>query len=1122
MSPILCELARKARQLAEGLGVDGWDRPRGLRLAHFVAQIIEECVSSQCLEAAGRARELAELLDGFVQETPSNAQLLPVLHAVAALAGLLEEAGAVAYVERKLLPKRPEEWLFVLVGSLADLAESLRYLGFKVTVATTIDEAVDACRAGQVILLARAAWLVDYAERLTAGLSELGDSSIWPLRVAFAEAGNYRAQLGARKLGARILPDPAADVSRLVAELSGLAWKPRNAYRVMLVDSDAVALNRYACVLRDAGLDVLASDDPLLALGAMAEFAPEACMFGLDMPACRGTDLAALLRLDQRYLHLPVIYLAAGAEVPEDVDGADFLVKPVAPELLTQALSSRARQFRRLDAAQIRQVKLQVTDALQQARDDAEHADKAKVEGFAGWGQELRELLNALLGHAQFLQANAALDFGSRRQLDEIVTGGAQGVRMIGDLFERIGIGNRADTDSAPGKPMMTETDAKPERRRILVAEDNPANQMVLRMQLNVLGFDADIAANGAEAMAKWQGGGHDLILADRHMPGMDGLELTRAIRAGERESGAYVPIIAITAVQYPEEQATCREAGMDDVLPKPIELDALRGMLERWLPCASPLAPASEPAPVMVKTPAAILDVGYLVSVIGDSDPQQTRELVDLFTTTVRGDLPACRRHIDEGSSRGLALAMHKLKSSARMVGALRFAELAQTLEDAAKAENWPALTATFVELEYALEDVEIAAGQLVTVAGADGAAVSIDAALPRRVLVVDDDPVARRQISMLLAGFGINEVVAVDSAAAALLEIARSDDIDLLISDLNMPGMDGIEFLRQLVDSGFQKCIVIISGVDDKLLQATAELFRAQGMQLRGALKKPVAREMLLESLTMPCDVAASANSAPAARISIAPDDIVAGIRRDEFTVHFQPKVDAATLRVVGVEALARWQRDGKPVPPDEFIITAERHGLIGELSEVLLTKALIGGAQLADAGYPMTVAVNLSANWLTDIRLPEFILASIQITGFKAEHLVLEITETGVMGDMATAMDVMTRLRLKGFKLSIDDFGTGYSSLEQLQRIPFNELKLDRSFVRGAGEKSATRIILASTLTMAKKLKLATVAEGVETQADLDLVRGLGCDFVQGWLIAKAMPLDQLLEWLKRRGA
>jgi EAL domain-containing protein (putative c-di-GMP-specific phosphodiesterase class I) len=134
-----------------------------------------------------------------------------------------------------------------------------------------------------------------------------------------------------------------------------------------------------------------------------------------------------------------------------------------------------------------------------------------------------------------------------------------------------------------------------------------------------------------------------------------------------------------------------------------------------------------------------------------------------------------------------------------------------------------------------------------------------------------------------------------------------------------------------------------------------------------------------------------------------------------------------------------------------------------------------------------------------------------------GIQPRDLVLEVTETGVMEDLTTALDVLTRLRLKGFGLSIDDFGIGYSSFEQLGRIPFTEMKLDRSFVNKGQQDPAARAILESSMGMAQKLGLVTVAEGVETVGELALVRELGCDNVQGYLVAKPMPLDALLTWL-----
>jgi EAL domain-containing protein (putative c-di-GMP-specific phosphodiesterase class I) len=162
---------------------------------------------------------------------------------------------------------------------------------------------------------------------------------------------------------------------------------------------------------------------------------------------------------------------------------------------------------------------------------------------------------------------------------------------------------------------------------------------------------------------------------------------------------------------------------------------------------------------------------------------------------------------------------------------------------------------------------------------------------------------------------------------------------------------------------------------------------------------------------------------------------------------------------------------------------------------------------------------VAINLSGAWLTDLALPEFMLSNTLAVGLRAEDVILEVTETGVMEDVTSALDVLSRLRLKGFGLSIDDFGIGYSSFEQLARIPFTEMKLDRSFVSKAGEEAAALAILESSMDMARKLHLSTVAESIETEADLKLVRRLGCELAQGYLIAKPMPVSDLIIWLEK---
>ena len=517
------------------------------------------------------------------------------------------------------------------------------------------------------------------------------------------------------------------------------------------------------------------------------------------------------------------------------------------------------------------------------------------------------------------------------------------------------------------------------------------------------------------------------------------------------------------------------------------------------------------------------VLDMDYLQRTIGLLPLDQWREFIDLFTSVVRADLPTGRPLLARGDGYGIAQLMQKLKSSARMVGAQHFANLAERLEEAAHQGWWDRVRPLYLELEQALGDVETAATDLMAplpglTAVQTPTLPPISSSLPtQRILLVDDDPVARHQADLLLKALGIQGVQIANGGNNALEQIAQDKNhFDLLIIDLHMPEMDGIELVRRLAHSQYKGDLALCSGVDERLLETAAELVRAKGLNLRGTLTKPMTQTKLAALLTR---TSTKQVASPHWSVrEIHSRDISEGLAHNEFTVHFQPKVDTMTMEVVGVEALARWRHQGWFIAPDHFIRVAEEAtDLIGPLSEFTVSKALLGGIRLARAGFPLNVAVNLSATWLSDLELPERLELTTHAAGFQCEQLTLEITETGLIGDPATSLDILTRLRLKGFQLSIDDFGTGYSSMEQLQRIPFNELKLDRRFVQSAPERPAARAILASSVDIARKLGLSTVAEGVETQEQLDLVRRLGCNQVQGWLIAKAMPLEELLHWL-----
>lgn len=646
---------------------------------------------------------------------------------------------------------------------------------------------------------------------------------------------------------------------------------------------------------------------------------------------------------------------------------------------------------------------------------------------------------------------------------------------------------------------------------RVLVAEDYAPNQTLLRMQLASLGCHTDIVADGAAALEAWAEGRHDVILADLNMPVMDGLALARAVRAREATDGHRTPIICITAVDQATELRHCHDAGMDDTLTKPILLETLRTKLERWVGDRT-RAPAASLA-----TDDAILDLACLYDILGGTNQAQAHELVTTFLRSAASGL----EHLATATAATVAQEMHKQKSSARTVGALRYAKLAAALEIAARDAGEGDWKAPLAALRHALDEVAAAHARFAARPHAETPPTEAPLAGHGTLLVVDDDPVVQQQMAAMLATLGVKEVLTAGNGLDALNLLSVHDgSLETLVCDLSMPAMDGVELLRRFGRAGFQGGVVLMSGADEKVLSTAGKLADLQGLRVLGQVQKPVTPAQMTGLLTR--SAAPRARRRPrAAPLQVSPQSIREGIAHDEFTIWFQPKVDAASLRPVGVEALARWQHPARGIlRPDAFIGVAEREGLVAELSQILTSRALMEGARLHDAGFPLTIAINLSGLWLDDLQLPDFIHATTQAAGLRPVDVILEVTETGVMKELATALEVLTRLRLKGFGLSIDDFGIGYSSFEQLDRIPFTELKLDRSFVDKGTEDATAHAILQGSIDMARRMALTTVAEGVETEAQLELVRTLGCDRIQGYLIARPMPTEELIAWLGAR--
>lgn len=385
-------------------------------------------------------------------------------------------------------------------------------------------------------------------------------------------------------------------------------------------------------------------------------------------------------------------------------------------------------------------------------------------------------------------------------------------------------------------------------------------------------------------------------------------------------------------------------------------------------------------------------------------------------------------------------------------------------------------------------------------------------------KILILDDELFTLKLTSRMLANLGYDAVSTCDNGRAALDLINNPDDTpNLILLDINMPEMDGLEFVRHLVDCHYSGSLILASGEDERMQQAAVKLARAHGISVLGNLPKPVTPEGLAEMIAKWTPPAIQGKT-PAKKKSYPEDELRAAIANNELVNYYQPKVLTATGRVMGVETLVRWRhpRDGL-VFPDQFIGVAEAHGLIDDLTLAVMASAMADTRRWNDAGLKLNVAINLSMDNLNSPDYPNLVVKLAEEAGVSPQTMELEVTETRLMRDLRTPLEILTRLRLKRFRLSIDDFGTGNSTLAQLRDLPFDELKIDQSFVHGAWNNAKLRAMFDASLGLAKQLGMEAVAEGVEDQADWDFVRDRKCDIVQGYFVAKPMPAAELPGWI-----
>jgi EAL domain-containing protein (putative c-di-GMP-specific phosphodiesterase class I) len=343
---------------------------------------------------------------------------------------------------------------------------------------------------------------------------------------------------------------------------------------------------------------------------------------------------------------------------------------------------------------------------------------------------------------------------------------------------------------------------------------------------------------------------------------------------------------------------------------------------------------------------------------------------------------------------------------------------------------------------------------------------------------------------------------------------------DVTLILLDLLMPEMDGIQLLRLLGERKCKASIVLMSGVGKRILESAERLAQILGLSIVGHLQKPLRVDELREVLKRLPKPEAPKVVHPSPPYVIRREELRNALDRDEFVVHYQPQIDIATARAIGVEALVRWQHPTQGlIFPDSFIGHAERFGLIDELGWVVANRAMSEMSQFANGnGHDFRLSLNASVDSLFDLNFPDILESIAAKHSVAPSSVTVEITETCEIKELSRTLDILTRLRMKQFRLAIDDFGTGYAMMRQFKTIAATELKIDKSFVHGMLGDDRNCIMVQKTIEMGHELGMQVVAEGVETQEQLDLLRANGCDSVQGYFFSRPIPAREMVSWLK----
>lgn len=386
-------------------------------------------------------------------------------------------------------------------------------------------------------------------------------------------------------------------------------------------------------------------------------------------------------------------------------------------------------------------------------------------------------------------------------------------------------------------------------------------------------------------------------------------------------------------------------------------------------------------------------------------------------------------------------------------------------------------------------------------------------------RFLVLEDHAFQRAVVVGTLHRIGHRKVLEAADGHEALGLLRMHGPVDIALCDMRMMGMDGLMFLRKAGEAGLVRAVVIISELAPDLRRAVERILVLQDFRLLGSIEKPL-EPQVLEKILRQYQAGPEQLVGGSSLQTLQPSeqDIRRGFQRQEFRAYFQPKMSLESGECLGAEVLGRWVRsDGGVLSPREFMPVIERCGLLDALFAELLEQGLGMQGMIQGCGGSFRLSFNLDGSQLVDQRLFDHLRLALQRHSLPATGLTMGLTENALMQASAASLENMVRLRMMGCGLAIDDFGVGYSSLERLCQMPFNEIKLDASFIRNMMQQPRYRAVIRSTLKLARELEMSVIAEGIDSEALLNCVKHIGCDIGQGYYYARPMNSAELMGWL-----